>query len=604
VAHVVLNNDRQFDQREQVQHLTSWRSIWDDIYRQDMLPKDPRFNAVGWNSSYTGEPIPKNEMREWANAIAERILALNPRDVLEIGCGTGLILFQVAPKCSSYCATDTSQQALRYLEDQFRPGEFDNVTLIHRSADDLSGLGTGKFDVIVLNSVVQYFPDIDYLVRVLRSAADLVRPNGAIFLGDIRSLSLLRLLQAELQISNAPSETTLADLQRTIDQKIVLEKELVIDPAFFRVLPQLLPGIGRVEIQLKRGRHKNELTKFRYDVVLHVGDRQTPKADARTLRWDTNLSTIEDLRHLLHTSKPELLTIKDVANIRLGSSFDAMELLAAKPSSMTVGALRNLTSRLSGNRGLEPEDFWALEREFPYTVEVTWSESGSQETFDVVLIRHGVAFEPQPSQVTGRREPNWKRFANSPVYSGPARDLLPMMRNFLAERLPEHMIPWMIMESKQLLLTPNGKIDRAALSRLSLSKNRFATTPFVPPTTPVEVSLANIWKEVLRIERVGTQDNFFHLGGHSLLATQVVSRVRERLGINLPLRRMFESPTVAQLAKEILKSGQQSHTAEELPIPRFTSTAGTLQPEDVDQLTGDEIDSLLYQVLTQANHKL
>src|ERR1051326_5141797 len=66
VAHVVLNNDRQFDQREQVQHLTSWRSIWDDIYRQDMLPKDPRFNTVGWNSSYTGEPIPKNEMREWA----------------------------------------------------------------------------------------------------------------------------------------------------------------------------------------------------------------------------------------------------------------------------------------------------------------------------------------------------------------------------------------------------------------------------------------------------------------------------------------------------------------------------------------------------------
>jgi amino acid adenylation domain-containing protein len=604
VAHVVLEkNEQESDDPEQAARLAQWQSIWDETYRQDQQPHDPRFNIIGWNSSYTGEPIPEAEMREWVNGVTERILALNPRTVLEIGCGTGLILFQVAPKCSLYYGTDISKHALRYLEQQFRPGEFDNVKLAQRTAYDLSGLAPQKFDVVILNSVVQYFPSIDHLVGVLRNAVDLVSPNGAIFLGDIRCLSLLNLLHTEIQISNAPANMTLSDLQLAVDKKMALEKELVIDPAFFQALPQVLPNIGRVEIQLKRGHHENELTKYRYDVILHLGNDTAPGADTVTRRWDTDVNSIDDLRHLLRTSQPELLRVRDVPNARLNTVAKTVEALSDQPSTMTIGDFRNVINGLGPADGVTPEDLWALERECPYAVEVTWAESGSVNSFDVVLRSHGVGFEQISREAVADRERNWRRFANSPVQSEPVHDLLPMMRDFLTERLPQHMIPWTILELSELPMTSNGKIDRAALSKRLISKNRLAATPFVPPGSAVEVSLANIWKEVLRIEHIGIRDNFFEIGGHSLLATQVVSRVRERLGVDLPLRSLFESPTVAQLAQEVLESRLPSYPARDLPIAKSTSSTQPLSPQEIDQLSGDEIDSLLYQVLAETDRK-
>ncbi|HEX7294906.1 MAG TPA: phosphopantetheine-binding protein, partial [Pyrinomonadaceae bacterium] len=605
LAYVVLDDDaRPSDDGEQTRHLRRWQSIWDETYRHDTTPPDPRFNIIGWNSSYTGEPIPENEMRDWVNGVTERILALNPRTVLEIGSGTGLILFRVAPQCSLYYATDTSNQALRYVQAQFGPGEFENVVLTQGSADDLSALGSQKFDLIVLNSVVQYFPNVEYLVRVLRRAVELASPDGAIFLGDIRSLSLLRLLHTELQISHAPLDMTIGDLQQTIDTKIALEKELVIDSAFFHALRKALPGIGRVEIQLKRGRNENELTKFRYDVILHLGDHQPTKADSLTYWWGKDLSSIEELRQILRTSEPESLILKDVPNSRLISSVRAMESLAVQPPGSTVGDLRKDSDSWTGKAGIDPEDMWALALELPYVVEVTWAESGSGESFDVVLIRNGVPIGSITREISGEREPNWKTFANDPLHSEPARDLLPSMRGFLAERLPQHMIPSMIMELRELPLTANGKIDREALGRLSASQSRLAPTPFVPPGTAVEASLANIWAEVLRIERVGIRDNFFELGGHSLLATQVVSRIRERLGVNLQLRSLFESPTVAELAQELMKLGLQSHATSELPITKSIFGMRPLLSQEIDRLSEDQIDSLLYQVLEDSDRKI
>jgi acyl carrier protein len=120
----------------------------------------------------------------------------------------------------------------------------------------------------------------------------------------------------------------------------------------------------------------------------------------------------------------------------------------------------------------------------------------------------------------------------------------------------------------------------------------------------MEVSLASIWAEVLRIERVGITDNFFELGGHSLLATQVISRIRERLGVNLPLRSMFESPTVALLSQRIPDSQPQSHEPWEVPIRKSTSGTQTLLPDEIDQLSADELDALLYQALSEADRKI
>jgi amino acid adenylation domain-containing protein len=124
------------------------------------------------------------------------------------------------------------------------------------------------------------------------------------------------------------------------------------------------------------------------------------------------------------------------------------------------------------------------------------------------------------------------------------------LRRFLEPNLPSYMLPTAIVMLETLPLTPNGKVDRQALPVPDLTQ-LIPQSNFVAASTPVEQMLAGIWKQVLGIEKLGVHDNFFDLGGHSLLATRLISRVRQVFGLELPLRSLFEEPTVAGLAKYI-----------------------------------------------------
>jgi amino acid adenylation domain-containing protein len=144
------------------------------------------------------------------------------------------------------------------------------------------------------------------------------------------------------------------------------------------------------------------------------------------------------------------------------------------------------------------------------------------------------------------------------------------LRRFLKDKLPDHMVPAVFVLLDALPLLPNGKIDRRALPAPDRTRPELDKA-FVAPRTPTEELLAEIWAQVLDIERVGIHDNFFDLGGHSLLATQTVSRVRDAFHVDIPLRRLFEVPTVAGLAESIevaRQAGQKLLTPPILPIPR------------------------------------
>jgi acyl carrier protein len=121
------------------------------------------------------------------------------------------------------------------------------------------------------------------------------------------------------------------------------------------------------------------------------------------------------------------------------------------------------------------------------------------------------------------------------------------LRCFLKQKLPDYMVPGAFVMLEALPLTPNGKVDRRALPAPDSSRPDQLVT-FVAPGTAVEQQLADIWADVLTLEKLGIHDNFFELGGHSLLATQIISRVRQALCVELPLRTLFEAPTVAELA--------------------------------------------------------
>ncbi|MGI2902885.1 amino acid adenylation domain-containing protein [Tolypothrix sp. VBCCA 56010] len=148
------------------------------------------------------------------------------------------------------------------------------------------------------------------------------------------------------------------------------------------------------------------------------------------------------------------------------------------------------------------------------------------------------------------------------------------LRNYMQARLPEYMVPSTFVILKALPLTPNGKVDRQALPVPNQVRPELETS-FTTPRTPIEEVLAGIWARVLGTEYVGIHDNFFDLGGHSLLATQVVSQIRETFQVELRLRSLFETPTLAGLA-EVIETAVRAGQKLELPPIEHVSREGEL----------------------------
>ena len=143
------------------------------------------------------------------------------------------------------------------------------------------------------------------------------------------------------------------------------------------------------------------------------------------------------------------------------------------------------------------------------------------------------------------------------------------LRSFLRQRLPDYMVPSGFVPLKALPLSANGKVDRGALP-VPPARSQLQGA-WVAPGTALEKDLATIWAAVLRVEPVGAEDNFFRLGGHSLLAAQVISRLRTTFGVELPLRVIFEDPTVRGLARRLesaLEAGASSPTVPLVALPR------------------------------------
>ncbi len=142
------------------------------------------------------------------------------------------------------------------------------------------------------------------------------------------------------------------------------------------------------------------------------------------------------------------------------------------------------------------------------------------------------------------------------------------LRQFLKQSLPDYMVPSAFVPMAALPLTPNGKVDRRALP--APDADRAPEEGFVAPRTPVEEVLAGLWAEVLGVERIGVHDSFFELGGHSLLATRLASRLRGVFGVELPLRTLFDRPTLAELAAAVgeARGGGATAAPPIVPVPR------------------------------------
>ncbi|HLO47640.1 MAG TPA: amino acid adenylation domain-containing protein [Kamptonema sp.] len=532
--------------------VSQWQTIWNTAYSDSSNNvSDPTLNTSGYVNSYTGSLIPLNEISDWVNHTVERILSLHPQRVLEIGCGTGMLLFRIAPQCSHYLGIDVSDYAISYLQQQLLESKEDwnHVTLEQRAAHDIQQFENQSFDTIVINSVIQYFPNFKYLLDVLNKAVKLVKPGGHIFIGDLRSLQFLKAFHASVQLSQAVDTLSTAKLRHKITQKIAQEQELLIDPDFFKALKYQIPQISHADILLKRGRHENELVKFRFDAILYVQKEINLIDKLPSIGWQSPDVTFSGVRNLLLNPELEGVKIAGVPNVRVINDLQAFYAIENHRNLTSVKELRQFLEKTNTIENINPEDFYSFAQDFSdHIINITWSESDSNY-YDVIFLR-----KKEPISVLNQVEtiesPDSSCWANTPFRIDERTNLGSQLRAFLQEKLPEYMIPSLFVLLETIPLTPNGKIDRRALPEPEKIRPDLQEI-YVEPYTALEKQLATIWSELLGIEQIGIYDSFFELGGHSLLSVHLLARIQETLDINIPLFYLFKDPTIAGIIKAI-----------------------------------------------------
>jgi acyl-CoA synthetase (AMP-forming)/AMP-acid ligase II/acyl carrier protein len=526
-----------------------WQMIWDETYQYDGAAE-----TAGWRSSYTGDPIPEAQMREWIEGTTERIQRLRPRRVLEVGFGTGMVLFRIAPGCELYHGIDLSTAALARVKGEADRRGLGGVVLEQRAADTLAAVEGGPFDTIVINSVVQYFPSVEYLMDVLAAAVEQVAPGGAIFVGDVRSRALLEAMLCEIELQKASPDAPAAEIQARLRKRLDEEPELVLDPNLFLSLRQRLPEIEDVQVELKLGRQPSEMTRFRYDVVIRKrgGMPRLPMVTNTTPA--TEPCTLEALKTMVR-SGPTSLRVTGIPNARVSAPLAALRALQTRSPADRLGEIA--AGRSFAPSGIDPEDVRALDPN--YEVAIEWSAAGAGN-FDAVFrlgTAAGAAVAPKeitPAESQRDLDPtsaDFSTYANRPAFrAAPGANLVPALRQHLRSTLPEHMLPSAFVLLQALPLTPNGKLDRHALPSPDKARQETAT-PFNPPATEVERKLAAIFRELLGLDEIGVDDNFFDLGANSLMMIRVVEKIRTELGIKMSLVRLFQFPTLASLAAAI-----------------------------------------------------
>ncbi|MCP5052505.1 MAG: amino acid adenylation domain-containing protein, partial [bacterium] len=228
----------------------------------------------GWLTSYTGEPFSPEEMDEYGDNSLKKLMPMLHKKmrVLEIGCASGITMYRVAPKVGFYYGTDFSPVIIGKNKEKVELDGHGNIKLSCMPAHDIDCIEEGNFDLVIINSVIQSFYSHNYLLTVLKKAVGLLNDQGVMFAGDIMDLDLKEDLINEM--------TAFKKIHRTAT-KTDFSGELFLSRRYFEDLGVDIPSIREVTFSDKIHTIENELTKFRYDVMIHI-DKSMKTVDHRT----------------------------------------------------------------------------------------------------------------------------------------------------------------------------------------------------------------------------------------------------------------------------------------------------------------------------------
>jgi amino acid adenylation domain-containing protein len=280
------------------------QGLWDRVAEE----ATDRISAGGFTSSYTGEAFSEAEVDEYVSRViklAEPFLGPEKR-VLEIGCGAGIVMFEIAPRVGQYVGLDPSEVTQQRNRLHVADAGISNIELVTGFAHETSAMRAGSFDLIVIASAAQFFPGPLYFQQVIAEALRLLTPGGRILLADIldaRRKEEFRESLVEFR-SNHPEAKTKTDIDR----------ELYFDEDYFHDLGAKQARIANVEVMYRRNGYASELG-FRYDVLIKKVDSSTGPVEACDRAGQKNLWTRWHLRQLSEENPHNRLTADDLAYI-------------------------------------------------------------------------------------------------------------------------------------------------------------------------------------------------------------------------------------------------------------------------------------------------
>jgi hypothetical protein len=344
-------------------------------------------------------------------------------------------------------------------------GAWTSVSLFERGADQLEDFADGSFDTVIINSVTMYFPSVEYLTRVLVGALRITRPNGAIFVGDVRSMPLLTTFAVSVELFQASPGLSLDELRARVRKRLRLENELFISPLYFLALRELHPQISRIDVLPKRGAHDNEMNCFRYDAVLRVASRVTDYIEPIWLDWARDSMCLATIDRLLRRQASDTLAITGIPNSRVEKDTLAGALLSEQNAS-DVGTLKQALE-VAPKRGIHPEYLFSLADQLGYRMDFSWARAHATGSYDAVFRRR------DPCDRESRLPVKWpqatfasnalSRYVVGPVQKIRNRKLVHDLRAALVARFGEHLAPTEFLIVDAIPTVTAGNADHSAL---------------------------------------------------------------------------------------------------------------------------------------------
>ncbi|MGB5976144.1 MAG: amino acid adenylation domain-containing protein, partial [Cyclobacteriaceae bacterium] len=259
------------------------RDLWEYVGQE----ATDDISGGGWKNSYTGEHFSREEMNEYQQNVVEKLLPLlSPESrVLEIGCSSGITMFGLADHTAFYCGTDLSESILHSLNDTIGKTDYEHLETHLLAAHEIDRLESEEFDIIIINSVVQYFHGHNYLRDVLHKALDKLKPQGFIFLGDLMDLEKKDDLLKSLR------DHAVDNPSQAYPVKLDFNSELFISRPFLNDLQAYFPAIDQVTLSPKKFTIPNELSLFRFDALLQID--KTSETCIKPLKFQHDIRVLE-----------------------------------------------------------------------------------------------------------------------------------------------------------------------------------------------------------------------------------------------------------------------------------------------------------------------